>query len=950
MKHIAKRFKFKTGFQGFQLRHWSTAITFAVGLAATLAVVLVMWRTEAQKANGQLTAQIDTRVKTISFEIRRYDDLVKAVQAYAEGSHGPIGLSEYSTIVSRLLRDREGIQALNYAPRVLSSERSAFEAKARDQGLIDFRIMEGNSADGVRIAGDRTEYFPLFDVYPTKGNEVALGLDVTSARVPIFNVARDSGNDIASPPFRLIGQGDQWAFLLVCPVYGPLTANTVEERHAKIKGYAIGTFRIGDMFESILQNAPVARGFDFYIFDGSPDHRGQLLHVHSSESRKASKPAPPFDQIRLSDAHVAELMIDQHEWTIVIVPLEKWYSVIPGGGVIVALILGLMGTGIGTLYVDSTRRYAAYSKTLTNELRESENRLQTIFTSVREGIFVTDPDTSTLIEVNPAGCELFGYRRDELIGRSVAALSSGESGYTKSAGMALLERAVAGEHQLFEWQYEAKDGRLFWAEISRHCVLFGGKIVALATIRDTTERRQIQEHLIDVARNDGLTGLFNRTAFLEALQHAAARARRGEHFFGVLYLDLDHFKDINDTLGHPIGDLVLKAVADRLRAHVRETDTVARFGGDEFAVLAPELHDPTDAGVLALKLVEAIREPLVIQGNVIRTATSIGIAIFDIDSPIVETLLAHADLAMYRAKQEGRSGYKFFAESMDTEVRDRVLLATDLRDAIASENLVLHYQPQVDMASGRIVGVEALVRWPHPTRGMLAPAMFIAAAEKSGLIIQLGRWILRKACRQAKTWLDDGIPPIVIGVNVSAIQLRNPLELEKDIVAILAETRLPAHYLELELTETALMEASREHNDVLQRIHDLGVKLAIDDFGTGYSSLDYLRRFPVDRIKIAQTFVADITSDIGDVAIVKATIGLARELKINLIAEGVETQGQRDLLIQWGCSEAQGFYFSEPLTSNEAQRHLRAGIIVTSRGPRAMASAGAITIPVTIAR
>ena len=581
----------------------------------------------------------------------------------------------------------------------------------------------------------------------------------------------------------------------------------------------------------------------------------------------------------------------------------------------------------------STRRRAAGLNALTAKVGESEDRLRTIFDSVSEGVFVSDPDTGAFLDVNPSGCKLFGYERDELIGRNIADISSGVSDYTRSTALKRLKSLIAGEPRLFEWQCKAKDGRLFWAEIALRTAPIGSKIVALATLRDITERRQIQEHLINVAKYDELTGLVNRTEFLESLKQAATRARRDAHFFGVLYLDLDHFKDINDTLGHPVGDQILKLVADRLRSTVRESDTVARFGGDEFAVLAAELQEPTGAGVLAMKLVAALQEPFVIEGNVIHTGTSIGIAIFDIDSPVVETLLAHADLAMYRAKSVGGGGFKFFTDAMDAEVRERVSLAKDLHEAIASESLVLFYQPQVEMASGRIVGVEALVRWPHPTRGMLAPANFIAAAEKSGLIIQLGRWILREACRQAKAWLDAGIAPIVMGVNFSTIQFRAPLEVENDIITALAETRLPAHCLEIELTETALMVASREHNVVLQRIHDSGVKLAIDDFGTGYSSLDYLRRYPVDRIKIAQTFVADITTDAGDVAIVRATIGLARELKIGLIAEGVETREQRDLLVDWGCLNAQGFYFSEPLSAGDIEHVLRDGRLTSVRRP-----------------
>ena len=429
----------------------------------------------------------------------------------------------------------------------------------------------------------------------------------------------------------------------------------------------------------------------------------------------------------------------------------------------------------------------------------------------------------------------------------------------------------------------------------------------------------------------------NRGVFVEALHQAVARAQRGRHVFAVLYLDLDHFKDINDTLGHPIGDLFLKEVGQRLRAHVRATDTVARFGGDEFAVLATELEGPTDAGVLALKLVHALHEPFPVQGNLIRSGTSIGIAVFDADLPTPElppeTLLSHADLALYRAKLDGRGTYRFFTDSMDAEVRERVTLAEDLRKAIESESLSVFYQPQVEVEGGRIVGVEALLRWHHPSRGMLSPANFIPVAEKSGLMIPLGRWILREACRQAKEWFDDGISPIIVGVNVSPVQLKTAPEMESAIDAILAETGMPARCLELELTESALMETSREHNDVLRRIHDRGIRLAIDDFGTGHSSLDYLRRYPVDRIKIAQTFVADIPSDLGDVAIVKATIGLARELKINVIAEGVETAEQQDLLIEWGCREVQGFYYSRPLSPSDIERLLRAGKIVPGGRP-----------------
>jgi diguanylate cyclase (GGDEF)-like protein len=419
--------------------------------------------------------------------------------------------------------------------------------------------------------------------------------------------------------------------------------------------------------------------------------------------------------------------------------------------------------------------------------------------------------------------------------------------------------------------------------------------------------------------------LANRGVFVESLRHAISNAKRTGRSFAVIYLDLDHFKDINDTLGHPVGDELLKAVAARLRANTREADTVARFGGDEFAVVAPEITEPADVAMLAEKLIKALAEPFALLGNDIHTGASIGIDLYGPDALDAETLLSHADVALYRAKAEGRGGYRFFTEAMDSEVRTRVTLGAELREAIDSDQLLLQYQPQVSTESGRINGLEALVRWRHPRRGLVGPEVFVPLAEKIGVVAKLGHWVLWTACRQGKAWLDAGIDPVRIAVNLSALQFKTPQVLEKDIVAALTETGLPPGLLELEITETVLMETSREHSDILARLRQLGVTIAIDDFGTGYSSLDYLSRFPVDRIKIAQNFVRNLETTPRNAAIVKATIGLARELSITVIAEGVETLKQVELLKGWGCGEAQGFYFAKPLGEAEATAMLRTG-------------------------
>lgn len=433
-----------------------------------------------------------------------------------------------------------------------------------------------------------------------------------------------------------------------------------------------------------------------------------------------------------------------------------------------------------------------------------------------------------------------------------------------------------------------------------------------------------------LARHDVLTGLANRTVFTEALQHEIARAHRDGTNFAVLYLDLDHFKDINDTLGHPIGDLLLQSVAERLRANVRETDTVSRFGGDEFALIATELKQPGDAAILAEKVLAIMSEPVSLRDMEVRSGATIGIAVYGPESADAETLLSHADIALYRAKSEGRGTYQFFTEAMDAEVRTEFMLGAELRDAIASNQLYLVYQPQVEIYTGRITGVEALVRWRHPTRGIVSPGQFIPIAEKSGLIVALGRWVMQESCRQMREWLDAGVAPSLIGINLSARQFKAPHQLENDIAAILSETGVPPHKVELELTESVLMDASREHGDVLLRLRRTGFRIAIDDFGTGYSSLDYLRRYPVDRIKIAQQFMIDPAEGCGD-AILRAAIALAKELKLEVIVEGVETARQLQRVKSCGGRDVQGYYFSKPVGPDAMTALLRKGSFRTVR-------------------
>jgi diguanylate cyclase (GGDEF)-like protein/PAS domain S-box-containing protein len=571
-------------------------------------------------------------------------------------------------------------------------------------------------------------------------------------------------------------------------------------------------------------------------------------------------------------------------------------------------------------------------KTGEEQLHLANTILRTQMETSPDAILVVDA-TGRILSFNQRFIELWSVPRElaeagedgPLLAAVVAQIAD------SSAFVTRVQHLYAHPDEAGHDEIELRDGRI----VDRLTApLRAGSEASLGRVwffRDVTDRKRVEARIRHTARHDGLTGLVNRLVFKEAIDQAIARARRGAKAFAVLYLDLDRFKDINDSLGHAAGDELLVQVGARLRAACRTTDTVARFGGDEFAVIASDACSPADAAALATTLIDALSRPFQLAAGEIRTGASIGIAMFAAADAATdpEMLLSQADVALYRAKEDGRGLLAFFTEALDKEVRTRVALTSQLREAIACNQLVLHYQPQVQLATGRIIGVEALVRWRHPDRGLIEPSAFVPIAEHSGLIGALSMWVLRESCRQAKAWRDAGFDLGTIAVNLSALQFKAPQLLEHSVLTIVAESGLPATCLELELTETALMAASREPSHILTRLRERGVRLAIDDFGTGYSSLDYLQRFPVDRIKIAREFVAQAVTA-GSATIIRATIGLARELGIAVIAEGVESTTQRDLLRAWGCEHAQGFLFSPPLSAEALLPLLQHGTIPLS--------------------
>jgi diguanylate cyclase len=490
--------------------------------------------------------------------------------------------------------------------------------------------------------------------------------------------------------------------------------------------------------------------------------------------------------------------------------------------------------------------------------------------------------------------------------------------------------AVPMQGGLLERRYDRT-----WIVLIAGLILTAGVAIYLWRVaRHTLNLSEANRTISELAETDSLTMLANRRVFTERLNSAFAGSKRGAPAFAVLYFDLDHFKDVNDTLGHPLGDALLRAVAQRVQGVLRETDVVARFGGDEFAVLQHNAADETAAGLLAAKLCATVSAPYLIDGNEIHISASIGISPYapGVSSP--EAMMIQADLALYRAKEDGRNCFRFHSRDLDREVEERVTITEDLRNALDRGELELHYQPQVAIASGRIIGLEALMRWNHPTRGLVPPSVFIPIAERTGLILPLGRWALDESCRQMKAWQTQGIAPKLLSVNVSAVQFRASTDLERNIAESLARHRIAPDLLELELTESVLMEVAQQHSDCFERLRRLGVKIAIDDFGTGYSSLHYLTSYRVNRLKIAQQLVSKVDSDSRNATVVRAAVRLARDLDIECIAEGVETEAQGEFLLSAGCEYAQGYYFSRPVNVQRAAEILREGRTGLGQRPR----------------
>jgi diguanylate cyclase (GGDEF)-like protein/PAS domain S-box-containing protein len=557
-----------------------------------------------------------------------------------------------------------------------------------------------------------------------------------------------------------------------------------------------------------------------------------------------------------------------------------------------------------------------YQRALAMErLRESEERFSS--TMKLAAIGIAHVNDGRFIYANPQLCEMLGYTEREMLGLTIKQISH-PGDVTASDDLHARLRSGAISSFKLEKRYMRKDGTPVWVglTIAMKRNRAGAPAYDISVVEDISARKRAEERIQYLATHDGLTGLPNRAMFGQLLNLAVETSRRYDRKFAVLFIDLDRFKVINDTLGHEAGDVLLREMAARLRECLRASDVVARLGGDEFVVLVQEVGDVGQVSMVARNILSAVMKPVVILGQECRVTASIGVCMHPEEGQDEQSVMKNADMAMYLAKEEGKNNYQFYSNRMKAHSIERLALETNLRRALELEELALAYQAKVNFSTGEITGVEALLRWNSPQLGTVSPAQFIPLAEETGLIVPIGRWVLRTACEQNVAWQKAGLPPVKMSVNLSMRQL-NDEGLTREIETVLRETGMDPSLLELEITESMIMHNAERAVKILSTIKALGVRLAIDDFGTGYSSLAHLKRFPIDTLKVDRSFIREIPSDAEDRAIAEAIIAMGKTLSLTVVAEGVETPEQQAFLSERACDEMQGYYFSTPVPAQE---------------------------------
>jgi diguanylate cyclase (GGDEF)-like protein/PAS domain S-box-containing protein len=839
-------------------------------------------------------------------------------------SRADVSREEFRRFAVPLLAQRPYVLSASYIRFIRDEERAAFEAELA--AVRPGAILREMHEDQPVPAGRRPLYRAIEYIEPLDGNAGALGLDTLypardeAARERAYTTGLPSAGKLVPLAQRA---RSRMGVVIAMPVYraGASLADAAARRAAVIGETTLAVLP-GEMIEKIVEKAGNGQlqQADLKVYASAQPSADALVYQSPERSPGAGLALPRW--LYPAGVRPVEVPIE--------VAGKTWLLEASADRAVMAsdhlaslftLVLGVVTTLLGTAYVSSlasrnrviqgrVEERTAQLKQLNETLRLRERAIESSTSSIvvseaREG--------SPTVYVNPAFEHTTGYSLADMQGKSPSLLYGTD---LNQHGVAEIRNAIREQrdgHAVVRCY--RKDGTMFWNDVTLSPVRDDeGKVTHFVSIQhDITAMKAYESELHHQATHDALTGLPNRVLLQDRLLQTIQHAARKGHELWLVSMDLDRFKFTNSRLGHKGGDRLLQVVAARLRAAVRPLDTVARLGGDEFALLllAEQGSNAPRADQLQ-RVLDKLAEPLVLDGVELFMSCSAGIAVYPADSDDPHVLAERADIAMYRAKEMGGSNYQFYTAAMNERLGERLRIESALRTALERREFELHYQPQVDTASGRIVGMEALIRWRHPEMGMVAPNRFIPLAEETGLILPVGAWVLRTACQQLRTWQRDGRGHLRMAVNVSARQMAEP-DFVQSVAAVLAETGLKPHCLELELTESTVMNDVEHAITVMRQLKKLGVKLAIDDFGTGYSSLAHLKRFEIDVLKIDQTFVRDLTVDPDDAAIVITIIALASNLDLEVISEGVETEEQISFLRQHGCQQMQGYYFSRPV-------------------------------------
>jgi len=920
----------------------AAALTLGAGVAASTALFVGVSHLEYDNLALSFNQRAEQRVATVRQGLRDAVEVITVTnQLFTLGA--PVTRAQFHDFTTPLLQRHRFIKAFNFHRLVKDSERAAAEAAL--QSVIPGTVI-GEERGGRRVPAARRPLYNIVDyLVPLKGNEAAFGFDSGTRPQITAAVARAHAERraAATPLFPLVQDASpQPSFQVLLPVYdsqGRLAGDTaVVVRAQELVSMALAGAGLLDDSQVVMS-----------VYAGA---RPEAANLVFTTSRNGERPRRELIGSWIAPEHATEvtrtLDLAGRPWLVEVSTKPRPFAAdhmaslaMLAGGILLSLMTAawVQASGARARRVQQLVRKRTADLKRTNRrlvddmvarertekaLQQSEQRFRQLVSMSSDWYWEQDSDLRFTM-ITGGFSEKAGVTVDHLLGKTrweyIPALGDTDYGREHIARVRAY-RPFAD----FEYQTLDDNGQTRWFLVNGQPVFdeLGEFTGYRGTGSDITERKLTEQRVHHVAQHDTLTGLPNRSLLQDRLGQAVAYACRSGNPVWVMLIDLDRFKFVNDSMGHKAGDVLLMTVAARLRSSLRDADTVARLSGDEFVVIVSERGDQQLTPEIVQRVMSSVAQPVMLGTKEFFVTCSIGVAVYPSESTSADTLIEHADIAMYRAKKLGRNNFQFYTPAMNEESLERVRIESALRNAVERNEFVLYYQPQIDMKTGKICGMEALIRWQHPELGMVPPGRFISIAEETGMIVAIGAWVLRTACAQNKAWQDAGFDKLKLAVNLSARQFGAP-DLIENLARVLSETGLEPKYLEIELTESLFMSDITPAVDLLHRMKALGVNLSIDDFGTGYSSLSYLSRFPIDVLKIDRSFVADITRDANDEAIVTSIIALAHNLKLAVIAEGVETAEQLDYLRRHGCDEMQGYYFSKPLAAHEFEQLLVEG-------------------------